>query len=233
MLFWLPPKTHNKFTKRFSADIKTQNKTIFWRFFVQKAIFIWENCLFHCCSTLRNQLGVYFVNFSIVGFVRGKCEAGLKTPKNPFPMFFFGQNENFCLIIAFYIVATPLDGYLMSLSIIGCTQRNSIAFLCRPWKPQKKALPLTILGLKRNFPLFKVASLLIQHPVPPTGRWSCQFDCRCCDIVSFWKVLVRTWKPQKGRFSEVFSSETEMFSLNKTFFVATRCTSDWTVILWV
>ena len=128
-------KKHKKFARRFIADIKTQNKTFFWRFFVPKAVFFRKYVFFNVatpCASIYASISWVSASSDSCGKIPKRFTADLKTPKKTILMFFFEPKRLFlpynCLFYCCNTLCRQLDGFFVSLSINGCTQKNSEVF---------------------------------------------------------------------------------------------------------
>ena len=73
---------HKKIRKRFSADIRTQNKTIFWQSWVRKEIFFSQNSVFYFHCTFYFPFHGCSVKLSIIGIIQWKFHDFWCRPEN-------------------------------------------------------------------------------------------------------------------------------------------------------
>ena len=110
-----------------------------------------------------------------------------------------------------------MDGFFMRLGIIKYTQINSKRFSA-DLEDRKNPPFFDDFRPEKLFPQYKVASFLFQHFVPPTGRWSCEFYCFCCDTVKIRSVLEQAWKHKTANFSTILARNANFFRKEFDFF---------------
>ena len=152
-------KTHKKTAKRFSADIKTQNKTIFWRFLVQKAILFHKMAFFFVvtpCATNWTAFLWGWASSDTHKKIRSLLVQTLKTANSP--------------LFPYYKVATFLFQHLVpppgrwscEFEYSCCDTVKFRNFSVRTWKPQNTTF-FAFFGPKPNFSRTKLPFSLLLH----------------------------------------------------------------------
>ena len=126
---WLSSKTHKKTAKRFSADIKTQNKTIFWSFLVQKAIFFHTMAFFIVVTPCATNWTAFFWGWASSDTHKkfwSVLVQTLKTARTPLSLTILGLKSFFLTIklppFCFNTLCLQLGNDLVSFIVFVVTQ---------------------------------------------------------------------------------------------------------------
>ena len=163
-------KDTKKTTKRFLADLETQNKTLFLRFLLRKAIFCHKNAFFIVTTPSASvQASVSWVSVSsrkkAIKFRSVLMQTWKTQQKNLFRCFFWPKTKFSALQLPFLMLqhlVHPTGRLFCDSEYLWWDTVNFRIVLVRTWKPQK---PIFFRPLAQNeYFLHKVAFFVFSKP---------------------------------------------------------------------